>query len=367
MLAFLAIAVLGLLLAPFVVVQIQERVFRHRVEQLFAEVRSLMLHKATLADIRAALKRGDDLETEMGYPDFDVFATRWGWLRQRLFNLSGGRWMNVHSNDWVMYEVPRISFGIVTGVSAGYKQPCRTVLLEGAATYDKSFSFHHDWHGLTLHPNYVINETYLESNDWCGPVLEVYVSPKTASADIARLTTFDFSCVSRLVPCRNLGELMPEAAAQYEREEPQLEQARINHVCGPDIVGLMARDANFAGVVETVGVRIGDTIWERQVSIPTVRMVQDLEPASRWKVGESHDLDIFDVNTDRAMGDYPPLMHYPRKLPAEVRTGNRFIILAQSSPGNVLRAESCGVVPLNPANLELVKQAIAGNLPPAKP
>ena len=281
--------------------------------------------------------------------------------------MSGGRWTYVDGNADVRGRVPEIWFEIVTEASSGCNEPGRIRLLEGGAIYDDWFSFHDDWHGLSLHPNYLINEQYFDSHNGCGALVEVKFGPHTAPVKIARLTTIDFSCVSRMVPCRKLSDLMPEAAAQYAREEPQLEQARINHVCGPDVVALMARDAEFAGVVEVVGIRIGDTTWERQVPVPTVRMVQDLEPASRWKVGESRDLDIFDVNTDRSMQMYPPQMHYPRKLPAEVRTGNRFIILAQSSVDNDLRAESCGVVPLYPANLELVRNAIAGSFPPPKP
>jgi hypothetical protein len=57
MLAFIAIAVLGLLIAPFVAVQIQERIFRHRAEQLLADMRSLMLHKANLKETQAICNR----------------------------------------------------------------------------------------------------------------------------------------------------------------------------------------------------------------------------------------------------------------------------------------------------------------------
>ena len=56
-LGFVALAVLVLLLAPFVAVQIQERIFRHRAEQLLADMRSLMMHKASLAEIQAVFRR----------------------------------------------------------------------------------------------------------------------------------------------------------------------------------------------------------------------------------------------------------------------------------------------------------------------
>ena len=57
-----ALAVLGLLLAPFAIVQIQERVFRHQAEQLLADMRLLMMHKADLPEIRSVLKRWHHFE-----------------------------------------------------------------------------------------------------------------------------------------------------------------------------------------------------------------------------------------------------------------------------------------------------------------
>jgi hypothetical protein len=78
---------------------------------------------------------------------------------------------------------------------------------------------------------------------------------------------------------------MPEAAAQFAKEEPQLAQVRKDHVCGADIVGLMARDADYAGVVEMTGSgteHIGD---QDDVPVPTVRLIQDFKPATRVFVG----------------------------------------------------------------------------------
>jgi hypothetical protein len=56
-LGFLVLAVLVLLLVPFAAVQVQESIFRHRAEQLLADMRSLMIHKAQLPEIRAVFER----------------------------------------------------------------------------------------------------------------------------------------------------------------------------------------------------------------------------------------------------------------------------------------------------------------------
>ena len=126
--------------------------------------------------------------------------------------------------------------------------------------------------------------------------------------------------------------------------------ARIKHVCGPEIVGLMARNADYAGVVEVTA--IGDFFHRA-----TVLMIQNFTPASDWKAGESFDLMTFDANT-RILPELPP----------EVSIKNRMIVLAQrAGEHGEVEAELCGIVPLNPANLKLVRQAIAGKLPTARP
>ena len=56
-LGFLVLPVLGLLLAPFVAVQIQERILRHRAGRLLADRRSVMMRKGSAEDMRAAFSR----------------------------------------------------------------------------------------------------------------------------------------------------------------------------------------------------------------------------------------------------------------------------------------------------------------------
>ena len=56
--------------------QVQERIFRHRAEQLFTDIRLLQMYKANLPQIRAVLKRWGKLGTHIAYPDFEESATR---------------------------------------------------------------------------------------------------------------------------------------------------------------------------------------------------------------------------------------------------------------------------------------------------
>jgi hypothetical protein len=385
-LGFLALAVLGLLLAPFVAVQIQQWIFRHRAEDLLADMRTLMMHRGNPTKILAISKRWDAdgdpcsaqdcrLEILLTYGSFSEIdycqdATDWRSRWLRLFRMYGGRLAFVRARAFVEHGVVgyasfEIGMENFLHPKDAYDYYCTKRpeglegWLSGLAASVSRFSIENDWRGLTLHPNYLIEIRSPRQGDTPPPTVDSLFGPHAEPADVGRLATFNLSCLTRLVPCREPRDLMPEAAAQFAREEPKLAQARMDHACGPAIVGLMAHDAGRAGVVEVTGNHAEHDLgtWG-VVSLPTVRLIQEIKPASDWKIGESHELLILDANTDRPVTKFPP----------EVYPGNRFIVLAESGIfSRWVRTERCGIVPLNPTNLKLVREAIAGNLPPAKP
>jgi hypothetical protein len=231
-------------------------------------------------------------------------------------------------------------------------------VLSGAVVSGMWFSVHDDWQGLTLHPNYVISGVY--PNTWYPPwAASTYVAfgPHATAADIARLASFDLSCLTRLVPCHEQRELMPEAAAQHAKEAFQLARSRNDHVCGPEIIGLMARDAAYAGLVAVTAIHTEEHFDEDSVPTPTALMIQNFKPASDWENGEIRDLEFVDVNTARSVST----------LPAEVYTGNRLIILAQPEKHRGITVDRCGAMPLTPGNLEIVRHAIWEDILPANP
>lgn len=386
---FFAVPILGLLFAPFVAVQIQEHIFRHRAEQLLADMRSLMMRKPSLAEIDTVFKRWrpsepwcneDDcwFQSDISYGSFFHFLDYSSvpdiaplgaldqpkvWLLP--FRMYGGRRAHVRACARVIHHVV---WGILFQVdleiwappdeSSNVKEWRQQNILSGAAVRVSRFGIPDDWQGLALHPNYVIEEGLPPRGQVRMPDVYARFGPHAEPADISRLSSFDLSCLTRLAPCREPRDLMPEAAAQFAKEEPQLEQARNEHVCGPAIVALMARDAGRVGVVEVTESRtehLGD--WGA-VPVPSVRLIQDFEPANDWKIGDTHELVILDAKTN----------HPGASLPAEVYPGNRLLMLAESGfHYRWVETYRCGIVPLNPANLELVRNAISGNVPPAKP
>ena len=372
---------LGILLAPFVAVQVQERIFRYRAERLLADMRALIAWKASAGEVQAVFKSwtsdgnpcsdgGCMLEGDSWRPGFRIeqdvspeeAVTNWQrvWLPP-LFRTFGGRIAHVEANANLNGGIVRVvSFeaDVEVSPSPGVNDYHAGNMLSGGAASGLTFSIREDWQGLTLHPEYVISgvKLNLPHESW-APSVYVAFGPHADPKDVQRLMAFDFSCLTRWRPCREPGDLMPEAAGQHAKEAFQLAQAGKDHVCGPDVVALMARDALYVGVVEVTGIHPEAYFKEGQVKIPTVRMIENFKPENYWKPGEYGDIDIYDVNTDRVSAS----------LPSEVGIGSRFILLAQFEKYYGTIADPCGIVPLNPANVELVRQAIAGRLPSAKP
>jgi hypothetical protein len=277
----------------------------------------------------------------------------------------GGRRAHVRAYARLIHGVVRgILFQIDLEIWAppdeysNFKEPRQQNILSGMAVRVSGFAIPADWQGLMLHPDYVIEEGLPPRGEVRTPDVCAAFGPHADSADISRLSSFDLSCLTRLAPCREPRDLMPQATAQFAKEEPQLERARKEHACSANIVALMARDAGRVGVVEVTEIRtehLGD--WGN-VPVPSVRLIQDFEPTNHWKIGETHELVILDAKTNRPGASLPP----------EVYPGNRFIMLAQSGfHYRWVETYRCGIVPLSPTNLKLVRNAIAGNVPPAKP
>jgi hypothetical protein len=386
------LVVIGILLVPFVAVHIQEMIFRHRAEQLLADMRSLMMRKANAAEVEAVFKRwnpngnpcfgpsisseghpraarGCNLEAEVERDDFDYnparTANRWSRILWRaLFVIGAGRQAVVHAHAQLEgNNVAYVSFHVHVCISfgpVGDDEHFPDMLFAGTAS-DPPLPLGRLWQGLALHPNYLIHEEHSEGDGSQDPTVYTDFGPHADPADIARLTNIDLSCLTRLVACRRPEDIMPQAAAQYALEQPQLAQMEKEHACGPAVVGLMARDAEYAGLVEVTGI---DTIHPKgaaTVFVTNVRMTKNLASSGDWQAGKTRSIEILRIGDTNA-GSWVSL------LPPEVHAGNRFIVLTfHLSNDPRLYADPCGIVPLNHANLELVRNAIGTNVPPPKP
>lgn len=364
-LGFVALAVVGLLLAPLVAVQVQEWTFRYRAGRLLAGMRALQLHQAGIPEIQAVFMRWNHedrprccwFETDLMLGPWPPGVSDSNYLWFRLFRMYGGHHAYVKAvasaNGGRVWESLEIK--LETILPPGPTKVVQDNLLSGETATIPRFSIRHSWHGLTLHPHYVVDEVHVRNWHPRTPDISVLFDSQADPKEIGRLARFNLSCVTRLWPCSRPDELMPEAAAQYAREEPQLARARKDHACSPQIIALMARDAEYVGMVTVTGHKS----WGG-ADVPTVRMDETLKPGSRWGIGQERDLLVFvdDETTD-----------WGRNLPVETQPGHQFILLApisQYEPRSE-EVERCGIVPLDPTNLQIVRDAISESLPPTRP
>lgn len=363
-LGFIVLGIVALLFAPFVAVQVQEWTFRYRVGRLLADMRALQLHQAGIPEIQAVFMRWNHedhptccwFETDLSLGPMPPGIADKEYLWLRLFRLYGGRAALVKAIAAVEGGKAYKSFQVELEIPPAPSP--RPFVLSGAATTVQRFSINDDWRGFTLHPHYLVREGQARVSHPPTPDVLALFDANTDPKDVARLTKFDLSCITRLWPCRRPDQLMPEAAAQYAREEPQLARARKEHVCSPQIIGLMARDADYVGVVAVT--RLGPG-WGFGL-LPTVRLIETFKAGGRWKTGQERGLYIFVDDDTKGAG-------IQVSLPADVHPDSHFILLAptgQYEP-HFVQVERCGIVPLNPENLQIVRQAIAESLPPTKP
>jgi hypothetical protein len=368
-LQFVALAIFALLLGPLVTVKVRGWVFRYRAERLLNDVRVLQMRRASLPEMKTAFRRwgwdnlacseqscymGAGISLYPTGPGSSVWAQIWA----RLLRMYGARSASITAEVYFNGgALEKNSIELKLAVPSTLK-PWREEqidLLSAGAIAVSRFYIVNDWRGLALHPHYVLGGGHARSMHLYHPDIYVVFDSQVDPGVINRLVTLDLSCITRWRPCRKPSDLMPAAEAQYESEYPLLLRARTEHICSPTITRLMARDSSYAGVVEFTGVSRNNPVYrEGVVSLPTVRLVENFRPDSHWKEGELRSLEVYDVNTDRVFAVLPP----------EVRRGNRFIVLAGPGRGyRSVRAEACGVLPLNDENLEIVRSGIAENRP----
>lgn len=164
---------LGILLAPFGAVHLQERIFRYRAGHLLSDMRFLVGHQANLPEIQAVFKHWDPhacsepgctIEGDSWRTSFSVnrvvnsedAASDWHpiWLPP-LFRTYGGRIAHVEASAGIVGGTMRvISFEVNMEISPshGVSDYHAGNHLSGSAYSGYPFSIRDDWQGLTLHP-----------------------------------------------------------------------------------------------------------------------------------------------------------------------------------------------------------------------
>ena len=154
----------------------------------------------------------------------------------------------------------------------------------------------------------------------------------TKQEDVEWLTAFNFSCITRWVPCREMGDLLPSAWAKFTTESKHLSAIRDRiGDCAYRLEDLVEASERVALVqVEKPNSQ------KRQWSPYPARLVESLKGSSSWRSGDA-----------RAIwsGSDPV-------APTEI-----LLFTEDSDP---VYPHNCGVIPATTENLQTVKAAVEG-------
>lgn len=360
-----ALSALLALAGTVVVIHVQQRILRHRAEDLLADIRQLNLREATYDDAQTILQRWGpwghlDGTCSRERCDFNIELSDFAYRHQQFFGahhwilraytLVGGRPAQIRASltvrnglvwgkSYAAYiEVPPTSFFDECGYTLIGESGSRSRFVPGFGPGP-------------LHPYYLVGRP-----GGCKICVMVYArfTPYAGTSDVRRLMQFDLSCLTRWHPCREQGDIMPVAWSEYLRESSSPETHWHETVgCSATAVKSLARDADNVAIVKILANRTERTGDGEPYQVLTVDLVQRLKGAEYWSVGAPR----------RMLVDNRDVALTATNKTSELRPGTRFIILfrrpweaAPERPNVVV--EQCGAIPATEENLALVLDGV---------
>ena len=329
-------------------VQISQRITRRRAEHLLSDLRGLQLERSSWSDAQALMQRwgrwggykgtcdADHCEYEIQfdsvgigagrivipepffYPVFRSVQMATSVLGARLPYVAGGFRLqnNLVVGTWfsLATDVPEVPgyplFSHVTGTSTRNLEPYNL------------------WPEKDPHPDY---RTVLRTG-----TVGIFFTQFTAATkpeDVEWLTAFNFSCMTRWVPCEGMGDLLPTAWAKNRAESKQVSAIweRIGNCTYPlkDLVEASER-------VALVQVEKPTDQKQQQYSPYHARLVESLKGSSSWRSGDARAI----------WSGRDPI------APTEI-----LLFPEDSDP---VTPHYCGVIPATPENLRTLKAAVEG-------
>lgn len=285
------VAVVGVILAAAVLVQIQQRLLRCRAEHLLADVRSLELGKSTWADAQKIMTRwgarghydGACTQERCSYKitlqSFECplcvyrpvqmlvsLATRDAWIEANLEVINGIIWGK--------------DFAVNLDVFAGlFKLDEGYGLLASSRTVWRTAEFNRYY--TANHSDYVVAQGHCEGCVSVYSKFTPFVDPSTAQ----NLMDFNLDCVTRFFQCRDQSDIMPRAWRQVQAEETLLPAAR-NALQGPYYPPtpppeFLGRDRVNIVIAEVVSTR-SEAGPDGHVIYATFRLDQRVKRADFW-------------------------------------------------------------------------------------
>lgn len=299
-------------------VQVQERMLRWRAERLMAEVHKIQLYQTPFADAqrlmdewnrwglwdgactandcRFTIELSDaswkawhfrirepfgTLLRDQGYAFYQWLGGRYGALSVSITVQDGKVWRT--SAVLVVAGRPRDPSGVDKEVDLVALTKSRQRLRASEA----------DWwiiggdDALVSHPYYKAGRpSQCKAN--CEEAVVVY-STHMPQEDIVRLTSYDFSCLTRWTPCTRVEELLPAAQGWFFYEENQLEAMHPSLKTAPpkacDLpLWALARD-QFEVVVADVKQAGTETTGTETREVDEATVVETLKGKQNWAAG----------------------------------------------------------------------------------
>jgi hypothetical protein len=339
-------------------------ILRHRAEMLLADMESIRLRQTTFRDVQPIMLRwrrwgksdGPCSEVhctfEIRLTDLDTPLNRFLYEHAAAFALAtylGEPPTEIRADFTVIDGIvwsEAIGFGIET---QGREWDGRRYveLISGAATsvskLNPTFWGPH-WH---LHPDYSIswssnlqNQVRLEFTPFANPV------------DIRRLMVFNFSCLTRFVPCRSKNEIMPVALAQraYWGSLPDDSTASESECDDPMAIERIARDSRnivIAKVKDRQMLSKEPDLDSRSYQM-TLALRSGLKLRAQWN----------------SQAPLKLLLAYPISV-IPPQPGNLVLIFFRDDSFGEYSTAGCSPLTLTPAHLASVRSGIAEDTRPS--
>jgi hypothetical protein len=326
-------------------IQIRQRITRRLAEHLLSDLRGLQLEKSSWSDAQALMQRWgkwgaykdtcdvDHCEYEIQFdwtgmvPRPIVISERFSNLLSRAVEMAtsvlGARLPDVEGGFRLQNNlVVGTWFSLGTNVPGGGSLFSRVI-----GTRTRNLEPYDLWPEKDPHPEY---HTVLRSGTM-GYFFTQFTAA-TKPEDVEWLTAFNFSCMTRWVPCKEMGDLLPSAWAKYtaERKHVVATRERIANCAYPlkDLVEASERVA--VAKVEKPNAQQG------QWSPYPARLIESLKGSSSWHSGDARHI----------WSGFDPV------APTEI-----LLFTEDSDP---VYPHDCGVIPATPENLRTVKAAAVG-------
>ena len=327
-------------------VQISQRITRRRAEHLLSDLRGLQLERSSWSDAQALMQRwgrwgaykgpcdADHCEYEIQFdwtgmvprpivisePFFDLFSRSvqmaTSVLGAHLAYVEGGLRLqnNLVIGTW---------FSLVTNTPAGGQ-----IMSRVTGTRTRDLEPYDLWPEKDPHSEY---RTVLRSGTM-GYFFTQFTAA-TKQEDVEWLTAVNFSCITRWVPCREMGDLLPSAWAKFTAESKRVSAIRERIAdCAYPLEDLVEASERVALVqVEKPNAQ------KRQWSPSPARLVESLKGSGSWHSGDARDI---------WSGSDPV-------APTE--------ILFFTKDSDPVYPHNCGVIPATPENLRTVRAAVEGD------